>query len=1294
VRGARIRPLLVAALTAGGLLLPAAAASVPAPPSSLQPSDSARPSLRVFTDQDGLPQNAVSCLTVDREGYLWAGTQDGAAYYNGRAWRIVHMPHRATSNWVKRILACGDGSHWFATDGGVAILRQGAWTTYGSRDGLPDEDVEALIEAANGDIWAGTKRGVARWRNGEWVSVGTADEVRCLTESEAGGTRSVWAGTPRGLFRQTGDGALEAVPIPVVPVGTGVWAMLASHDEYGSAVLWVATPLGLARYSSGGWSFQSPQDGVPAGGISDLAESVAPDGRRTLWAASYHGLGRYSAGRWRVFHRADGLPLETLWSLCVTPLTGTASVLWIGSAGAGLVQLQLAQWWSFNELSGLPANSTYAIVEDEDNAIWVGTVGGLARLDATGWKEFGTRDGLPDPFVLCLLAARHGDGTPGIWVGTYNGGLARPRSGGWSVVDAGSGLPGNRVSCLAEVATSDGSWVVAVGTNRGLALLENGKWTILDSRSGLPHQVITCLEPTQPVRGRFAIWVGTRAGLVRYEDGAGFERFDMEGDLAGSGVQSVHEISGAAHARWLWVGTQAAGLARLDLRSGGRVWQVFSESSTPALRNNVVYRVFTDSAGRLYASTNSGVARLTPGHGGDVSDFHVRSYTTRDGLPSNECNSGASYVDSRGRLWVGTIAGLAVFDPALEPADRNAPLRLERIEQLETGRALGPNPSLRYDEASIGFDFALLEYAASADTVYRTQLVGLDSAMSEWSSDAKKEYTHLPSGNFVFKVWARDASGRVYGPAEFAFMVHGAPWLSWWAYLLYVTALAAAIVAGIRVRERTHRRRTAELERRIEERTAQLTETVEQLVVSEQRAREASRAKSAFLASMSHELRTPLNAILGFIQVMERRPGRDDQDREHLTIMNRSGEHLLSLIDDVLSVAKIESGKVQLQSEVFELRGLLTFMEQLFRAKAAAKGLAFAVRIGASIPSVVVGDEPKLRQVLINLVGNAIKFTEQGHVALDASWNDGVATFVVEDSGRGIAPGEMEAVFAAFEQTASGQHSGEGTGLGLAISKGFVELMGGRIEVSSTPGAGSRFDVTVPLEAAADRRVLAEPKRVVGANHAGSPARMLIVDDHAENRLVLTGLLSPLGFELREASGGEEALAIWRKWRPRLIWLDLRMPGIDGLEVARRLRAEEQAAGETQPCLIVAVTASAFEQDRAQLLDSGCDRIVSKPFSADAIFEVAGELDGVTLIVETQPQPEAGHGGLSGLLELSNELRAQLRLAAVRGNSRQALEAIERVRQTDPGLAAALEALVNDFGFRQIVAALDGNDVA
>jgi two-component system sensor histidine kinase/response regulator len=470
----------------------------------------------------------------------------------------------------------------------------------------------------------------------------------------------------------------------------------------------------------------------------------------------------------------------------------------------------------------------------------------------------------------------------------------------------------------------------------------------------------------------------------------------------------------------------------------------------------------------------------------------------------------------------------------------------------------------------------------------------------------------------------------------------------------------------------------------------------DELHQAKEAAEAASRAKSAFLANMSHELRTPLNAILGFSEFMARDPNLTSDQRENLGTIGRSGQHLLALINDVLEMSKIEAGRTMLNVGSLDLHLLLDDLEDMFRLRATDKGLELIFDRSPGVPRYIRTDEGKLRQVLINIVGNAVKFTEEGGVTLRVG-SSGLPNsrqqilFEVEDTGPGIAPEEMGGLFNPFVQTSSGQKSQEGTGLGLPISRQFISLMGGDISVSSALGRGSIFKFDVKAELADADEVAAKypARRVIGLEPNQPAYRLLVVEDRDANRKLLVKLLSPLGFDVQEATNGREAIEAWEEWEPHLVFMDMRMPVMDGHEAIRLIKSTTKG----QATVVIALTASAFEEDRKIILSEGCDGFIRKPFREAEIFEVLSKHLGVRFLYEEGQgqmpqalQAESEELSPEDLAAIPAEWVADLHRAATRADGDLVLGLIDLIRERDKPIADALASLARDFRFEAIMA--------
>jgi signal transduction histidine kinase/FixJ family two-component response regulator len=462
--------------------------------------------------------------------------------------------------------------------------------------------------------------------------------------------------------------------------------------------------------------------------------------------------------------------------------------------------------------------------------------------------------------------------------------------------------------------------------------------------------------------------------------------------------------------------------------------------------------------------------------------------------------------------------------------------------------------------------------------------------------------------------------------------------------------------------------------------------------IEKEAAEKANVAKSAFLANMSHELRTPLNAIIGFAQLLSRGEALDADQRQNVRTILQSGTHLLSLINDILDMSKIEAGRMELNAHPFDLREMLAALEAMFALRATEKGLTVIFDVAAEVPRYVVADEGKLRQVIVNLVGNALKFTEKGGATLrlrsqPEPGGDARLFFEVEDSGVGISPAEIEKLFQPFVQTRSGTEAVEGTGLGLPISKTYVGLLGGKIGVKSEPGKGSIFSFDVRVAPADQGQVpVKKPRRRVTGLAPGQQVwRILIAEDRESNRLLLTKMLEPLGFQVRSARNGAECVSLWEAWEPHLIWMDMRMPVMDGYEATRRIKATARG----QATVVIALTASAFESDRALILSEGCDDFVRKPFVEDEIYEKLEKHLGAVFTVESgaEEEPSTAEAVVTAaeVAALPAEWRDAFRKATADADYAAMLAMVNGLRGDHPAEARGLAALVESFQYERLM---------
>ncbi len=763
------------------------------------PSDPVRdmlPPLRVFTGKDGLPENAAMGLALD-QGRLWVATQDGAAAYDGRGWRTENLPDRARSNFLRCVVAAPDGALWFGRqDGGLARWQNGVWTSFADQMPAAAQMVDALLWS-EGALWIATDQGgVGRFQGGRWTWIRSAqglpsDQTRALAFAEG----ALWVATRAGLARVE-QGRVTGVELR----GQGVTALLATPEG-----LTAGTREGKVwRREAGGWIALPALSAIAGVGINALARTVAASGQATLWVGSgAKGLAGWDGQSWTLFRLGHGLPSDTVWSLL--PEGKPSRALWIGT-DAGLVRMGFGGWRQAGVDSGLQDPSVYTML-----------IPTAPRLAGTAW--FGTRtrvyrfeNGEAQPVRL-----PKGDGAfaltewrDAIYLKPFDGPLYATRDGE-RFTEVRPPLPiGNlrRLQPMTDEAGVDHLW--AVSGVSGLWREDADRWTKIE---GLPTDRLHCAVRTSDG----ALWVGTeRAGLLRVEKGR-VQVFGLKEGLPNLTVMCLRELRRNGEP-WLFAGTEGGGLLMAPLTADPK-WQELSSTTSPALPNDTIYQLRADRAGRLYAFTNQGVARLSF----EGASLRVETFGSEDGLPSPEFNGGASAVDSEGRIWGGTAAGAVVFDPGQElPSVALPEVNLDAVFVNGVPRAMSSGVRLDWRDRALRFGFRLPVLFKADQVRYQTQLLGLEDHPSTWTAEPFREFPGLAPGAYTLRLVARAPDGRTTPPLDFAFTLPSPPWASPWAYALYAVVVLLAILLLVRVRLATLRRRADALEAVVAARTSEV----------------------------------------------------------------------------------------------------------------------------------------------------------------------------------------------------------------------------------------------------------------------------------------------------------------------------------------------------------------------------------------------------------------------------------------------------------------------------------------
>jgi signal transduction histidine kinase/ligand-binding sensor domain-containing protein/CheY-like chemotaxis protein len=1146
------------------------------------------PQFRQHTVADGLPSSTLYGITQDKKGFLWIATKDGLARYDGVGYKIYRYSpgddNSLPGDVVQALHVDAKDQLWVSTEGqGLSRfdIDRNNLTHFrkSTHPEMASDDIWAITSAPNGDLWfGGYGGGLNRMDKAGRIQRFVSDPQRpntlidniilSLSFDKKG---RLWVGTTKGVCVWDGKRFTDMGTDPTLE--SYAWQLL--HDADGT--VWVGTRKGLLHMSAEG---------------EKIGDTILP--------------GKIITGLWQ----------------------DKQAAIWF-SDGPNVFQLRDHKLLKYTPNKQVPAK-IFGIFEDHEGGFWFPTEDqGLLRLPA-GWRNFSVfqhdpynENSLSGEFIRYAVEADPGHA----WLVSKDGGLDKINleTGIVSRMLSSRGIWAKRFWAVAE--TRDNA--VWIGHSDGMTRIDARIGTIKQFKNGRAPQdtlpgpvnlmiqardgllwsssygggiqarsetgrVIHRITPDDnkglqsPDPDQFAIspegnlWVATAQGMLRWDDDA--ERFFL---VEGSPRLRIDAFS-FVNAEIVWI--HQIGVLEAFEWDGKRLKSFRRVSAHDGLPPVEVGSILPDRSGNLWLTTKRGLLRYNP----LINNF--RLYSVRDGLPSQEFDVQPALVTSDGLMIASTINGLVAFDPA-KIRKKNTPLTLASVaisikrqdEEIEFSSA-STTVQQRFDDRDLKIILRLLSFVDAPSHRYQFLLKGFDDDWVDVGSSGERVFSSLPPGTYELEAKAADADGRWSEPLKLKIIVHPPWWLTTWAKLLWLLLFLGALwlMAWL-------------YRRRLKLRHAQRLSDQERII-----AQEHSMAKSRFLATLGHEIRTPMTGVLGMTELLQ---GGDlnQQQRHRVNSIQTAGQHLLRLVNDVLDLSQIEAGKLGLLNEVFDVTALMQDVSDLLKPLADIKTLGFECVAEKSAPAYCHGDVGRIRQMLLNLGSNAIKFTERGHVYIRCSGLEPKGLqFQISDTGPGMSEEQQARLFQRFEQaegTRTNQRYG-GSGLGLAICQELAHAMNGHVAVSSQLGHGASFIVELPLDNAEKMvsekiETKAENKENISTEHI---LKILLVEDEPIVAEVIQNLLSDMGHEVTHALQGLQALSELGTQVFDLALLDLDLPGLDGFELARLI----QAKGYSLP--LVAITARADAQAETMALASGMQAFLRKPINGSGLENVLKSL--------------------------------------------------------------------------------------
>jgi ligand-binding sensor domain-containing protein/signal transduction histidine kinase len=976
----------------------------------------------VWGIQQGLPQNSVYTIIQSKDGYLWVGTEEGLARFDGIRFKIYDKRNveQLTNNSIYQLYEDRAGNIWIGTNGGGLTClneKSGEHILLSKEQGLSDDSVLTIYEDHEGGLWIGTDNGLNYLKEGEFTIYSIKDglshnRILCICEDR---DRNLWIGTGRGLNRMNRKDRSFTVYTTKQGLPNDTIASI-YVDREGN--LWIGTYGGLILLDPGKGSVTTYTK--KQGLTNERINAIHEDRERNLWLGTYGGgLNRLNTknGKITSYTTKDGFSYDTVWDV----FEDREGSLWIGTDSSGLNRLRDGKFTTYTTKEGLSNNIVWTVCEDSKENMWIGTnSGGLNCLSPKDGRftAFTTKEGLSSNRIWSIHEDREGN----LWVGTDGSGVncLNPKNGKITTYTTRDGLSNDRIAAIYE--DQEGNlWLGTYGGGLNRFNPKDGKIDVSTKKQGLANDYILTLYENR----EGDLWIGTeQGGISRYKNGT-FTTYTTKQGLSHNIVNCFYED----REQNLWIATYGGGLNRF--KDG----EFIHISSKHGLFNDRIYVIIEDDKGNFWMTCSKGIFRVRKK---ELDDFcqgkrrriHSVSYNENDGMKSRECKGSALPAGWKGRdgkLWFPTVRGVVMIDSNnIKKNLLPPPVVIEEIIAdhitLQTSFLTEENniffsPGIeRFEIKYTGLSFLVPDRMR-----FQYRLEGYDPQWSDIVDRREAHYTKLPPGNYTFRVRACNNDG-IWNETgtSISFYLRAFFYQTCWFYLVCGLVVIFLVYGGYRWRVRQLKKRKIELETLVVQRTAQLQKAKEIAQEEREIAEAANKAKSEFLARMSHEIRTPMNSVMGFMEMMMD-TNLDEQQLDYAAAINQSAEVMINIIDNILDFSRIEAGKLTFEPIDFSPEETALDICKLILYRIEERPIELLCRIGNQVPAYVKQDAGRFRQVLINLMGNAVKFTEKGEIelAIDVEEEEGDRMMLcskVRDTGIGIPPDKLDSIFEVFQQ--------------------------------------------------------------------------------------------------------------------------------------------------------------------------------------------------------------------------------------------------------------------------------------